>query len=598
MMHISRFQKLYICLIVLPIAIITIATGCSFAPENYEPTIDVVFEDNDDIFFPTQCFSNVQGSDVACQLAVKKGSQIQTVSYDNYTLSGILYTSENYNYYTLTLHEVFYPSRISITTGPCQTTNYYANSDLITTTQDVRTHINCNTLIYEDCFYQEGFVATGLTPDKIDFASEIISFGSRFDRNNQQTFDLNVVYEKITDTSCFDYETSEKGITITSIDATSIDRLVIPEKIQGQTVISIAANALSDKELSCLVLPPSIKELAPFAFCNCQIDELILFDSLSNICNESFDESQVKKLRINSTALPAYQHRYFAAFADKMDYLKINADNKKILFVAGSSTRYDYDSILFEEAYPDYEVVNMGVYAYTNMTPIMGNILPYINSKDVVLSSPEFDAIDKQFCVSNAFDENTWCMYEANYDLVSDLDISEYDNVWDSFACFLDSRKDLERYDYSDTPAYFDDDGKALEGASYNINGDYTVYRPQNIDRQLFGVKRAYFNKQYFDQSTVAAINTIYEKFEEKGATVLFTYSPRSSESISEDSSLQTAIELDKYLQDALVVPIITDIDYALMDSFYFYGTDNHLSTEGVALHSQKIIEAIRPYMN
>lgn len=50
-------------------------------------------------------------------------------------------------------------------------------------------------------------------------------------------------------------------------------------------------------------------------------------------------------------------------------------------------------------------------------------------------------------------------------------------------------------------------------------------------------------------------------------------------------------------MKENLVVPVISEIEDSLYSGVYLYGTDNHLSTEGVKLRTEKIIEEIRVQM-
>ena len=72
-------------------------------------------------------------------------------------------------------------------------------------------------------------------------------------------------------------------------------------------------------------------------------------------------------------------------------------DKKKIVLFSGSSTRFGYDSEMIDQAFPDYEVVNMGVFAYSPALPQLELIRSCMKEGDVLLDSPEFDAANRQF---------------------------------------------------------------------------------------------------------------------------------------------------------------------------------------------------------
>ena len=88
-----------------------------------------------------------------------------------------------------------------------------------------------------------------------------------------------------------------------------------------------------------------------------------------------------------------------------------------------------------------------------------------------------------------------------------------------------------------------------------------------------------------------------YQTFLEKGIHVYFTYAPRNRLAISKDSTPEARAALDAHLRENLCVPVISDIEDSLVSGVYLYGTDNHLSTKGVAIRTERIIAELRAQM-
>ena len=57
------------------------------------------------------------------------------------------------------------------------------------------------------------------------------------------------------------------------------------------------------------------------------------------------------------------------AVAKHFDWLLSIAQQQKIVLFSGSSGRYGYCSEMLLDAFPEYQVANMGVYAFTNAMP-------------------------------------------------------------------------------------------------------------------------------------------------------------------------------------------------------------------------------------
>ena len=98
---------------------------------------------------------------------------------------------------------------------------------------------------------------------------------------------------------------------------------------------------------------------------------------------------------------------------------------KKIVLFSGSSTRFGYDREMIDRAFPDYEVVNMGVFAYSPALPQLELIRSCMKEGDILLDSPEFDAANRQFCYQKELDYATFAMMESNYDAFAGLDLRE-----------------------------------------------------------------------------------------------------------------------------------------------------------------------------
>ena len=324
---------------------------------------------------------------------------------------------------------------------------------------------------------------------------------------------------------------------------------------------------------------------------------MYLFDGLISVSDASFGTVSVGTLYVNALREPVWCGTYFDTLSQKVDYLASMQEERKLILFCGSSARFGYDSAALEAAFPAYKVVNMGVYAYANMLPQALLLLPYLREGDVVLSSPELDAIEEQFCASDRMDRETWCMLESNYDLLTLLDCRQLTGLFDAFGEYQTARLSLPARSYDDVPSQFDEDRVACETPSYNKYGDYILHRPNNVDGKLFGVKRAAFTQEAISDACWDGLNRVFDAFTDRGAEVLFTWSPRSSRSVTAESTPEAVASLGAAARERLHAQVISDPADALMDALYFYGTDNHLSTEGVALHTQKVIEDLAPWL-
>lgn len=454
-------------------------------------------------------------------------------------------------------------------------------------------HLRVNTALATRYFTRPGYLPIGWNTQP-DGSGTQIGFGSRTQRRDGMVLYAQWVPE--TPETAFGWEIREGGVWITGYCGTEAV-CAVPETLEGLPVRGICTGAFADAVMQTLVLPPQMRTLEPGAFTGCTVETLYLFDSLVTVSDAAFAHCKnLQTIHINAATNPVYSVSYYAAFADKYDRLLSLAGQKKLVLFSGSSTRYGYDSPAIEAAYPQYQVANMGVFAYTNARPQLELLLAHMEAGDLLLHAPEFDTLENQFCTSSALDHHFWAMMEANYDAAAELDLRNYTGVFDSLGEFLRLRAGMPKRSYSDSPSGYDDDGNRYGFATYNAQGDLILPRPNAQRDEPLQKLQADYTAASFPPEVLEAMNSRYRAFQEKGVQVLFTYTPRNRSSLTARSTPQQRQTLDELLRSGLCVPVISDLEGSLYSGIYFYLIDSHLSTEGVQHFTQRIIENLKPW--
>lgn len=455
-----------------------------------------------------------------------------------------------------------------------------------------RSHLRPNTSIGTDLFERPGYTQIGWNTEP-DGSGIPAGLGSRVDWREGMA--LYAQWVPWTKSSCFRYEEQGEFAAITGFDGQE-DTICIPPELDGRKVRRIRDGAFAGAHCSRVILPPGIYEVESGAFQSASLKELYLYDDISRISDHAFTGcGQFQTLHINAALPPVYSGNYFDTFQDKYDRLLQLKDRKKIVLFSGSSTRFGYDSAMIDEAFEEYEVVNMGVFAYTPALPQLCLILDCMQEGDILLHSPEFDASNRQFCEQKSLDYATFAMMESNYDAFAQLDIRDFEQVFTAWNAYNAGREGMEKKNYGISASHYDEDGVPVEVESYNQYGDYCLYRPNSSeDQPIYGLPVHYTVNAFPKEKYIEPLNAVYGMFLEKGAEVYFTYSPRNKHALSEDSTQEERERLHEYFQEHLAVPVITDLEDSLVSGVYLYGTDNHLSTEGVEIRTRQVIEALK----
>lgn len=454
------------------------------------------------------------------------------------------------------------------------------------------THKRINTSTGTDVFYRDGYTLLGWNT-KADGSGQAVGLGSRIAW--QEGLVLYAQWVPWTDEADFTYKEVSGFAVITGYTGKG-QEICVPSSLGGMPVRTIREQAFADTDCRTVILSPGIYEIEKWAFKNSHLEQLYIYDDLEKVSDYAFQGcDMLRTLHINAIEAPAYSGNYFDTFQDKYDRLLSLRDKKKIVLFSGSSTRFGYDSEMIDQAFPDYEVVNMGVFAYSPALPQLELILSCMKEGDILLDSPEFDAANRQFCYQTELDYATFAMMESDYDAFAELDIRGYKQVFTAFTAYQEARAVMERKNYDICAAEYDEDGREVEEPSYNEYGDYVVYRPNSANEEpIYGLPVNYTVNAFPKDTYIDSINAEFQKFLDHGIKVYFTYSPRNKYALSEDSTQEERARLHEYFKSQLNVPVISELEDSLYTGIYLYGTDNHLSTEGVQIRTTKVIRDLK----
>ena len=464
----------------LALAMLVQLAGCAAAPAADAVQCRIVLESSPAFTAQTQTAAVTPGQTVTFTLTPA----------DGYTLTGADYPGARLTRtgtgYTLSLPEVRYSTAVAVTAEKSDTVLYYRDNlggDWLEVPVTA-SHLRVNTATHGELFTNPGHTLTGWNTAP-DGSGQAVGLGSRTEPGRR----LYAQWAAQNDAAEFTFTVNNGTATVTGWQGSG-ERLVLPDTLGGVPVVEIAAGAFTNAACREVILPDTLRRIEPGAFTGCAVETLTLFDNLQTVSDYAFaDCTALRTLHINAATAPVYSGSYYATFADKYDRLLSLAKNRKLVLFSGSSARFGYDSAALDEALPSYAVVNMGVFAYTNALPQLELIRGQLREGDLLLLSPEFDAAKRQFCTTNAFDDDFFCMVEGNYDLLAQLDLRQYSGVFSAFGSYLQTRAGMAARSYAVSPAELDEDGNPVDTPSYNAYGDYILYRPDaNEDTPIYGL--------------------------------------------------------------------------------------------------------------
>lgn len=574
-------------------------SSCSLDNFTKADTIKVMIERGND-FTVNDPIKNVKKGDNATFLiTIAEKTTLSFVSYDDYHVDAI-----NETQFNLTLNNIQYPLIVSLYIAH-DAVYYHPNGgeiihgsglDYVSVPKRF-SHLRENAINAYQYFRRDGYQPIGFNT-KEDLSGDTVSFGSRL---SYQYNDYYVEWKKECDAQEFEYVSDYKSVTITGYKGTE-EEIIIPKRIEGKPVTVIGREAFHDINLKRIYLPYGIEKIDRKAFFDTSLEEITFADDIEIIPSSAFPDT-LKTVHINAVTPPKMSGTFYDTFPDKMDYLQMVKDEKKIILFSGSSTRYGYYSPYFDEAFEGYKTINMGVFAYVNVKPQLDIISAFLKEGDVLISSPEFD-VNSLECQCSSYQEgqtdfeaNEFSFVESDFDLLKYIDVSSYTGFFESFTAFQRSRRMMPSRGYDISAKHYDDDENYYSDDIYNIQGDLILNRPGNSKDAWIMQPLVNYTVNTITEERVNGLNARYQDLLNLGVEVYFTFSPKNRNAIDAESTAAERKKAENYLRDNLIVPVISSWEESILPGTCFYLIDNHLSTDACYERTKNVIRHLKDYI-
>ena len=331
--------------------------------------------------------------------------------------------------------------------------------------------LGCASLFYDDgTFSREGYVLLEYNT-KADGSGEGYSLGSKFPMNQGSNV-LYCIWAQVEPENNFSYVDfsyerpsgitaantpgwNENGVQIRSYFGNA-ETVVIPETLGGKPVISVASGAFDHcTNMKTLVFSKNLLYVEDGAFTNLQnLTTVYYSDSIYDIGNAVMDASGYATLKtfiVNATTPPRFSTAD-GAFAKKFCRLLKNADQPRIIMIAGSSSRQGFSTPYLEGLLDgEYTVINLGTTRTTQGFMYLEAMQHYATEKDIILYAPENSSY---MMGEGTLYWKTLRDMEGMYNIFRYIDISGYSNVFGAFAEFNSGIAEVPGVDACYAPRY------------------------------------------------------------------------------------------------------------------------------------------------
>ena len=506
---------------------------------------------------------------------------------------------------------------------------------------DYLSFMECASSFYDDgTFTREGYVLIEYNT-KADGSGESYSLGSKVPMQSGDSLtELYCIWAKDSLHSDFTYESVhisypfsksataphwvEDGIVITSYTGGD-STVVIPEKIDGKTVIAIATGAFENRTaMTTLVLNRRILKVADGAFVGCSKLETIYFsDGIYEMNNEALDESSYtsfKHLYVNATLAPRYVGCDTGALSVKLSRLLASADQNRIILIAGSSAYQGFGTEYMEALLEgEYRVINFGTTRTTNGIMYLEAMNALAHEGDVVIYAPENSSY--MFGETELY-WKTLRDLESMNNIYRYVDFSNYTNIFGSFTDFNKSYRYNEaggastprRYEQISVNGSVNDPTGTYKNPTTNKYGDYLysqrvgvssryndayfITMNERIKSKLEGAwndtNNQHANKDYTDPSNETwcsftdpyfadQMNRAIDLAKSSGAKVYFAFCPSDANALVEGADTYARLRAyDELIRSTYNFDgLVGMAENYVFDHSYFYDCAFHLNDTG-----------------
>ncbi len=277
-----------------------------------------------------------------------------------------------------------------------------------------------------------------------------------------------------------------------------------------------------------------------------------------------------------------YKNTYLAELNDKYELLS-NTNEKKIIFVGGSSLPFGLRSDLIEAELPEYKVVDYGLYATLGTKFMMDTSKVNINEGDIVILSPELSSQTYSLYF------NPTAVLEACDGFTFKYRFLSASNNLDLFYNYYKFARNKMEYAQNNTAP---NPIGIYRHDSFNQYGDILIDRPNNImnngvDSTMDINVEDLYNEDFFNY-----VNQYCDYVNRKKAKMYFNFSPCNDRAVI--SSKEKREEFNQKLFSELNCELLMNLEDCIMDYRYFYDTNFHLNSIGAIYYTTLLIENLK----
>lgn len=278
-----------------------------------------------------------------------------------------------------------------------------------------------------------------------------------------------------------------------------------------------------------------------------------------------------------------YGDTFMGELKHKVQLLR-ETEGQRIILVGGSSVAFGIDSALLEQHFPEYRVINFGMYAALGTTVMLDLSQPYVREGDIVILMPE----QQDQTLSDYFDASVmWQGVDGAYELLLSLSPEQQGMMLGHFPSFAAGKFAwLLRGDTPQPEGVYRRDSFNRYGDVVNEACGQNIM-PGGVDPST----PIRFDSAMVHPEFVERVNAYAAAVTEKGAALWYGFCPMNAAAVETDSDVDVFYN---ELQSQLSFPIMGNPHDSILEAGWFFDTNFHLNASGKTLYTRNLIRGIK----
>lgn len=281
--------------------------------------------------------------------------------------------------------------------------------------------------------------------------------------------------------------------------------------------------------------------------------------------------------------------QYHDTFPGEMKYKQerlMSTPGKRIVLIGGSSVPFSMKSDVIAAHFPEYEVVDFGLYADMGTVVMLDWARANVHEGDIYLIMPE----QHEQTLSTYFSgENVWQALDGAFGNLPLLSSKRFEKLVAAFPAFA-GRKLF--YYVNGTPS-----GDTIyTRSSFNEYGDIACEgREYNIMEQGYNPNDPIsFSTSVIAEDFIQEMNAFAQDVTGQGATVYYHFPAMNQLAVLNGTTRADIDTYYDYLKKKLDFPVSGNPHNSILDSGWFYDTNFHLNESGAIYYTRQMVEDLK----